>query len=153
MIKISRRFFLTGLAAGIAAPLIVPRSSLMAMPRAPSGLILPKPGLITVEDIKTFGGAMWNGKYFPTVQDAMEAVMSYVTKETLEKGLDKGLLTQQSIEVYQSGSAWHPGINKWNSPEQAGSFANGDTIHIHPRGTPFEHASPFKTRGDDGGFA
>lgn len=45
----NRRVFLTGLAAGIFAPLIVPRSSLMAMPRAP--LIMPPPifGLTFIE--------------------------------------------------------------------------------------------------------
>lgn len=44
-----RRSFITGLAAGIFAPLIVPRSSLMAMPRAP--LIMPSPvfGLTFIE--------------------------------------------------------------------------------------------------------
>jgi len=144
----SRRFFLTGLAAGIAAPMILPRMSLMAMPRAP--LIVPK--------FLTFGGARWNGRYYPTVQDALDAAMNYL-------GNDKGLL--QTVEVYQSGNVWHPDIAKWRSPEQAGHVGNGDSIIVMRREAPFRfidgsavqvtrepfvHASPFKVRQDDGGF-
>ena len=133
MIKTSRRFFLTGLAAGIAAPMILPRSSLMAMPRAP--LIVPKPFL-------TFVGAKWNGRYYPTAQDALDAAMSFIDN-------DGGIL--QTVEVYQSGEVWHPSLAKWQSRELAGRVFNGDSI-IVMKHAPFEHASPFKIRQDDGGF-
>lgn len=109
---IARRKFLTGLAAGIAAPLIVPHSSLMAMPRAP--IYIPRPGDVYFEL------EQWRNA-FANAMDAFNGVLSgertttYVRAEVRELSsnhhmarceIPDGIVAQQ-VKLYGASGDRH----------------------------------------------